>query len=115
MKTIKTSYGIILKKARKAKGFTQEQIAELLNVSVTTYQSWEAGLYKADEYALLKLEEILEDYTLSIRYLQAYSPIWQAKAKPLLAAIEIKNISEKLAILLPNVVTFIDLSAQMIV
>lgn len=112
MKTIKASYGIILKTARKARKITQEKIAEVLNVSTATYQSWEAGLYRADEYSLLRLEKVLEDDTLAVRYLQAASPVWQAKAKPLLAAVELQKMYDKLVVLIPNVAAFIDMSAQ---
>ena len=109
---IETSYGIILKKARKAKRLTQEKIAENLNVSLATYQTWEQGLYKADEYALLRLEEVLEDSTLSIRYLKKYSPIWQKHADSLLAAMELQKMHDKLSAIIPHVTAFIDLSAQ---
>lgn len=83
-------------------------------MSTATYQSWEAGLYKADEYAILKLEELLEDDTLSIRYLEEFSPVYQKHGKALLAAIELQKMHDKLATIIPHVTAFIDISAKAI-
>jgi len=35
--------GLILKLIREQKGFTQEQVSEMMNIPRRTYQRWEAG------------------------------------------------------------------------
>lgn len=40
---LRDDFGTLLRNGRKAKGYTQIQMAELLNVTQPCYQSWEAG------------------------------------------------------------------------
>ena len=52
-----------LKNARKAKGFTQKQVAELLNVVESCYANWEQGRTEPNIAILRKLANI---FTVSI-------------------------------------------------
>ena len=54
------SFGTQLSAARKAKGFTQEQLAEKLSVSRTNISRWESGKLMPDFETIRKLSEILE-------------------------------------------------------
>lgn len=49
-----------LKRARAAKGLTQKQMADLLEIDKTTYYKYEAGLSNPNMARLEKLAEILE-------------------------------------------------------
>ena len=55
--------GMFLKELRKAKGLTQEQLAEVLNVSNRTVSRWETGSNMPD---ISMLVEIAEFYDVSI-------------------------------------------------
>ena len=55
--------GVFLKELRKAKGLTQEQLAEVLNVSSRTVSRWETGSNMPDINILV---EIAEFYDVSI-------------------------------------------------
>lgn len=35
--------GLILRLIREQKGFTQEQVAEMMDINLRTYQNWELG------------------------------------------------------------------------
>lgn len=48
-----------IKKARKEKGLTQVEVANLLEVSVASVRMWEAGGYKPSAENLEKLKEVL--------------------------------------------------------
>ena len=49
-----------LKKLRKEKGFSQEELAAKLNVVRQTISKWEKGLSVPDAQLLISLSEILE-------------------------------------------------------
>lgn len=49
-----------LKILRKSKGYTQEELAEICEVSRQAYSKWETGENLPDVYKLAKLSEILE-------------------------------------------------------
>lgn len=55
-----------LKNLRKNRGFTQEQIADLIGCTVKTYRSWEKGETRPDTYNLIALSEL---YHVSTDYL----------------------------------------------
>lgn len=50
-----------LKKARKAKGLTQQQVADYMKVSQNTYSYWETGRNKIDGDSLKKLAILFEE------------------------------------------------------
>ena len=59
----------ILKETRKLRGFTQSQIAGLLNISVTAYDDYERGRTEPDLTCLKKMAKILDvsiDYLLEV-------------------------------------------------
>ena len=58
--------GTFLKELRKAKGLTQEQLAEKLNVSSRTVSRWETGSNMPD---IGMLVEIADFYDVSIDFL----------------------------------------------
>lgn len=49
-----------LKKARKAKGLTAQELAKLLDYSTGTINKYEQGFYEPDIQTLLKLSKILD-------------------------------------------------------
>lgn len=55
-----------LKQLRKEKGYTQEQVADLLGVDRRTYCSYETGVNSLNAQVLIKLSKI---YTASIDYM----------------------------------------------
>lgn len=54
------SIGTNIKKLREAKGLTQEQIAEMLDVTFQAVSSWERDEYRPEFDTFVKLTEILE-------------------------------------------------------
>ena len=59
----------VLKETRKLRGFTQLQLAGLLNISVTTYGDYERGRTEPDLKCLRKMAKILDvsvDYLLEV-------------------------------------------------
>ena len=57
--------GMNIRRLREERGFTQEKLAEQLNVSFQAVSAWEREEYKPDLYNLIKLTEIL-DVSLSV-------------------------------------------------
>ncbi len=55
-----------LKQLRREKGYTQEQVAELLGVDRRTYCSYETGVNSINAQTLIKLSKI---YSESIDYM----------------------------------------------
>lgn len=49
-----------LKKARKAKGYTQISFSEALKVPVGTYRNWEQGINMPDSETIIRIVELLE-------------------------------------------------------
>lgn len=49
-----------INRARKAKGYTQKELAEALGVGYVTMQNWEYGRYPVPYAKLLKMAEILD-------------------------------------------------------
>ena len=56
----KKTFGIFLSEQRKAKGFTQRELAEKLFVSDKAVSKWERGLSMPDISLLMPLAEILD-------------------------------------------------------
>jgi len=50
-----------IRQCRKLKGWTQEQLARNIGVSLNTVQRWEAGKTRPSPLAMEKLQELLED------------------------------------------------------
>ena len=50
-----------LKHCRVSKGWTQEQLARSLGVSLNTVQRWESGKTRPSPLAMEKLQELLKD------------------------------------------------------
>ena len=50
--------GTFMKDLRKEKGFTQEQLAESLNVSRRTVSRWETGMNMPDLDLLMELSDL---------------------------------------------------------
>lgn len=56
-----------LKSARKAKGLTQQQVADYVGISQNNYSYWERGVVKIDNLSLQKLSKLFDctiDYLL---------------------------------------------------
>lgn len=63
------NYGKRLKKARLAKGLTQVQLAEILNLSQTSYQRMESGnhdMKMSNIFNICKALEISSDWLLGL-------------------------------------------------
>lgn len=56
----KKTFGIFLAEQRKAKGFTQRELAEKLFISDKAVSKWERGLSMPDIFLLVPLAEILD-------------------------------------------------------
>lgn len=54
------NYGKRLKEARKAKGLTQTELAEILEISQTSYQRMETGQHDMKMSNILKICKILD-------------------------------------------------------
>lgn len=52
--------GETIRKMRNARGLTQSQLAALCNVELSTVSRWEAGIYKPDKRARMKLINLIE-------------------------------------------------------
>jgi transcriptional regulator with XRE-family HTH domain len=52
------SFGIILKQHRTAKGLSQQDVADRLNVTKATYYNWETGKYDIKVSYMPKLAEV---------------------------------------------------------
>jgi len=50
-----------ISQCRKLKGWTQEQLARNIGVSLNTVQRWESGKTRPSPLAMEKLQELLED------------------------------------------------------
>ena len=75
----KTRLPVILKELRKSHKFTQQQLADRINISQRAYSHYEKGQCEPDVSTLIKLAEIY-DISLDIltgRYIKANSPINQ--------------------------------------
>ena len=62
---VSAQFSVRLKKLRKEKNFTQKKIAELLNVTVKTYRSWEKG----DLPKVIDLFNLANIFDCSVDYL----------------------------------------------
>lgn len=56
------SYGEALRRGRKNRGFTQEQLAEIMHVDTKTVYRWEADIVRPSLKNVLRLEDILAKY-----------------------------------------------------
>ncbi|HUS89791.1 MAG TPA: helix-turn-helix transcriptional regulator [Desulfosporosinus sp.] len=50
-----------IRQCRDLKGWTQEQLARNISVSLNTVQRWESGKTRPSPLAMEKLQELLED------------------------------------------------------
>lgn len=50
---------LVLKQVRERRGFTQQQVADLLGVKVATYRTWEQGTVKLTLENAFKVSEII--------------------------------------------------------
>ena len=78
MREAKVDTGKRLKKLRESLGYTQEKMAEVLEVSVTLYKKRETGSYNISVKSLRRLKEI---FNVSIDYLMfgeqiSFDRIW---------------------------------------
>lgn len=60
-----------IKELRKLKGWTQQKLAEYLDVSISTVQKWEQGKFMPSKHAAKRLTELG----------QVDWPEWKAKIK----------------------------------
>ena len=75
-----------LKKARRAKGLTQVEVAKIIGLSQSAYSDWERGTTKIDNISLTRLSELFEastDYLLG----KEDSPVQGAIKIPVLGSI----------------------------
>ena len=75
-----------LKKARRAKGLTQVEVAKIIGLSQSSYSDWERGTTKIDNISLARLSELFEastDYLLG----KEDSPVQGANKIPVLGSI----------------------------
>ena len=49
-----------LKKARRAKGLTQVEVAKIIGLSQSSYSDWERGTTKIDNISLARLSELFK-------------------------------------------------------
>ena len=89
-------FGETLKAMRKAKGYTQEELAIKLNVVRQTVSKWEKGLSVPDADLLLKLADVL-DTTVSVLLGGTVSEGEEGTEKDAIAQQQAK-ISEQMAI-----------------
>lgn len=68
-----------IKKIRKERGFTQKEIAAVLNVAQNTYSYWENEKYRIDMDSLKKLSKF---YSVTVDYLLGVSNNLDASAVP---------------------------------
>ena len=62
-------FGVHLRELRKEKGYTQQQMADMLNISRSTYTYYEIGKSEPGFDCLRKLASILEvDYNTILDY-----------------------------------------------
>ena len=89
-------FGETLKAMRKAKGYTQEELAIKLNVVRQTVSKWEKGLSVPDADLLLKLADVL-DTTVSVLLGGTISEGEEGTEKDAIAQ-QLAKISEQMAI-----------------
>lgn len=89
-------FGETLKAMRKAKGYTQEELAIKLNVVRQTVSKWEKGLSVPDADLLLKLADVL-DTTVSVLLGGTVSEGEEGTEKDAIAQ-QLAKISEQMAI-----------------
>lgn len=82
-----------LKVLRQAKGMTQEELANRLNVVRQTISKWEKGLSVPDSDLLIKLADILE-----VSVSQLLGSTIEIEEKPDVLAEQLARINEQLAI-----------------
>ncbi len=70
-----SKYSIVIKEARKSKGYSQEYVAERLNISQSAYAKVENGETRLDFERLVKLSEILERDIADLTGLEGFSCI----------------------------------------
>ena len=89
-------FGETLKAMRKAKGYTQEELAIKLNVVRQTVSKWEKGVSVPDADLLLKLADVL-DTTVSVLLGGTVSEGEEGTEKDAIAQ-QLAKISEQMAI-----------------
>lgn len=80
----------IFKTGRENAGHTQEQAAELLDVSVKTIGNWEGYNFKSmSDDNIVKMAKLYKDNTLPLKWLTMFSPL-----KDFLPDIEFQGVSD---------------------
>lgn len=85
-----------LKSFRKAKGFTQEELAARLNVARQTISKWEKGLSVPDADTLIRVAEILEVSTSKLLGSQVKENVDETTIEDI--AEQLSRVNEQLAI-----------------
>lgn len=101
--------GFWIKSCRNNAGFTQELASERLCISLRKYQGWELGESTPTEDDLLRMEELFQNPTFSVRAMEIKSPIWKKKAKEATAAIiTLHSIQVQLSSIMPQILGMAD-------
>ncbi len=58
--SVNPSFGLKLKEYRDERGFTQQEVADLINLNRTTYTKYETGVSEPSYEIFLKICEVLE-------------------------------------------------------
>ena len=85
-----------LKSFRKAKGFTQEELAARLNVARQTISKWEKGLSVPDADTLIRIAKILEVSTSKLLGSQVEENVDETTIEDI--AEQLSRVNEQLAI-----------------
>lgn len=91
-------FGLLLIKARKSAGYTQEQASELLDISVRTLAKYEANQVKPTIDKMNDIVEIYGSEYIGYQYLLTYK-----LGQKLLAPIESKSFSETVLSFITNI------------
>ena len=88
--TMKYDCANVFKTGREIAGYTQEQAAELLDVSVKTIGNWESYNFKSmNADNVVKMAKLYKDNTLPLKWLTMFSPF-----KEYLPEVEFHGISD---------------------
>ncbi|MPM04591.1 hypothetical protein SDC9_50869 [bioreactor metagenome] len=76
------SIGNRIRELRKKHNFSQEYIAEQLNVSRRAVSKWESGRSNPDTESLIKLAELLNVSVNIFRMVKSIRRLWPQKKRP---------------------------------
>ena len=85
------SFGTQLSNVRRAKGLTQEQLAERLAVSRTNISRWESGRLMPDLDTIKRLSQILEFNFFTVEGLSGGAPEASLAKKPPKKRLQVKT------------------------